>query len=167
MKKLLLVISLLFTLNLSAATNWGDVSVTTSGCQNFAWDINTDPEADLCFDINAVQSDYVLYNNQQYFDAGELVSGYTTSTYFNHEGNYLLVSVDVFGVPSTQPTVLYKYKTLPLYAFQNIVNYSGGNIINGTRYWFVYFADSDWGPVNSGDIIVKKYLDVVDTLYVK
>lgn len=75
--------------------------------------------------------------------------------------------VDVFGVPNTEPTVMYKYRTLPIVASENIINSNGGNIINGKRYVFAYYQDANWGAVDSGDIIVKKYATVVDSLHVQ
>ena len=35
MKKLMLIVSLLFTINLSGASNIGNVDVSTSGCVNY------------------------------------------------------------------------------------------------------------------------------------
>jgi len=161
MKKILLVISLLFTINLSA------VDISESSCKNFAWDSNTAPQADLCFDIQYILPEYILYNGNAYYGYYEDVKGYQSSTSLNHEGSFLYIYVDVFGVPNTQPTVMYKYKTLPIVASENIINTNGGNIINGKRYVYKYQEDSDWGPVNSGDIIVKKYTNVVDSIHVQ
>ncbi len=164
MKKLIFTIlslSVLFTSSASA------VDVSDSSCKNFAWDTSTAPQSDLCFDIQYVQPEYILYNGTSYYGYYEEVKGYQTSTYFNHEGSYLYIYVDVFGVPNTEPTVMYKYRTLPIVASENIVNSSGGNIINGKRYVFAYYQDANWGAIDSGDIIVKKYATVVDSLHVQ
>jgi hypothetical protein len=157
MKKLMLIVSLLFTINLSAVQDWGNVSANSSGCANYKWDRYTLPQANTCYDINQVLFHSIRWNGNVYdFHRfySDNVKGYTSSTHYDLEGNAIYIAVDVFGVPSDEPTVMYKYKTLPLYATQNIINHG---IINGTRYWFEYLADRDWGKVNSGDIIVKEY----------
>ncbi len=173
MKKLMLVVSLLFTINLSAAKHIGNVDVSTSGCVNYKWlhynsygGINK-PKANICYDINQVIFNTIRWKGDVY-DLGrwytDRVQGTTNSTHYDMEGNEIYILVDVFGVPSDEPTVMYKYKTLNALYYQNIVN---NGIVNGTRYWFLYQGDSDWGGVESGDIIVKKYATEKDRLQVK
>jgi hypothetical protein len=96
MKKLMLIVSLLFTINLSAVQDWGNVSAKTSMCyyQGYSWNRYTLPQANTCYNIRGVQSHFTgwedTYNKSR--------------TSKDHAGYYMLVAVDVFGVPSDKPT---------------------------------------------------------------
>ncbi|MDD2697703.1 MAG: hypothetical protein PHF17_02750 [Arcobacteraceae bacterium] len=163
MKKIILIVSLFFTINLSAAEYIGNVDVSTSGCVNYKWDRYTQPQANICYDIYGIQAEYIDYYGTKYYNSGEIVKGFTSSTTYNHEGSWMYIAVDVFGVPTNQPNVTYKYKTLSAPYYENIVN---NGIVNGTRYWFLYQGDSNWGNVESGNIIVKEYATEKDSLYI-
>lgn len=114
-----------------------------------------DPEANICFDIRNVGTDLNGWDNGSY--------GSATTTVQNLEGSYMLILVDVFGVPADEPTVMYNYQTLNAVAYYQLVNYDSiPAIINGRRYYFEYY-----GNVGSGDIIVKHYADYVDELHVQ
>jgi len=157
MKKLMLIVSLLFTMNLSAASplNW-DVDVKDSMCYylGHSWDRYTAPRENTCHNIRKIATSNIGWE-----------ATYNKSiTSYNHEGNWMWVVVDVFGVPSSEPQVTYKYKTLSAHYYQNIVN---KGIINGTRYYFLYQGDKDWGNVESGNILVKRYSTIKTRLYVK
>ncbi|QKJ24042.1 hypothetical protein [Poseidonibacter lekithochrous] len=158
MKKIVLLMALaLSSISLNAASLLGQVSVKDSMCYYWgnSWTHPTLPNANTCFDIRNV------YTNLNRWDNGS--HGNVTKTSKNLEGDYMLIQVDVFGVPANEPTVMYKYQTLNAVGYEQIVNYdSNPAIINGSRYWFQYR-----GNVGSGDIIVKHYANYVDELEVR
>lgn len=155
MKKMLLVISLLFTMNLNAAEHWAPEDMKTSYCYYMGYDwFNGDSKT---YNGTTISSN-MCHNILQIYSLGTsaidgtqgIGSEYTYNRYDtanDHGGSMLLAVVDVFGLPATEPTVMYKYKTLPLYAYNYIVNYDDPNdIVVGQRYYFLYEEDTDWGP---------------------
>ena len=92
MKKLVLLITLVFSINLSALENLGNDNVNTSMCYvwGYSWThyVNNnplaginDPQANICFDIRNVGTTF--------WDDGS--HGNATSTANDLEGDYLLV----------------------------------------------------------------------------
>lgn len=166
MKKIILIVSLFFTINLSAGQYIGDVDVSTSGCVNYKWDTSIQPQANICYDINqvlfhSIRWEGVVYELGDWYS--DNVKGSKSSTYYDIEGNAVYILVDVFGVPSNQPEVEYNYIPLTAVAYQHIVN---NGIVNGTRFWFEYN-----GNVGSGNLKVRRYnstvIDYADQIYIK
>ncbi|WP_108062546.1 hypothetical protein [Poseidonibacter lekithochrous] len=116
-----------------------------------SWTHPTLPNANTCFDIRNV------YINLNGWDNGSYCSVIKTSK--NLEGDYMLIQVDVFGVPVNEPTVMYKYQTLNTIGYKQIVNYDRRH---ASRYYCQFNAN-----VGSGDIIVKHYANYVDELHVQ
>lgn len=116
MKKMLLLIGLVFAVNANANVYSGNsYSVDTSACYNFKWNHLETPDADTCFDIRT------LYTNGAGVDPK--VWGYSTSTVNDHSGTYMVVAVDVFGVPANEPEVEFNYKRLTPIKYDYLINY--------------------------------------------
>lgn len=162
MKKMLLLIGLVFAVNANAVSySNNNVSIKDSMCyyMGASWTHPASPSADICFDIRALGTNGGGWDPQVYGSVAQTVN--------DHSGNYMVVVVDVFGVPANVPEVEFNYKKLTPVKYDHIINYdSTPAIVNGKRYWYEIYTS-----ITSGNVKVRKpngsVVDYVDSIYVK
>ncbi len=160
MKKMLLLIGLVFAVNVNAVSYSGEnYNINTSMCYPYKWSHSTQPSSDRCFDIRMIGTPNVGWDPRPY--------GSATSTVLDHSGSYMVVAVDVFGVPASLPEVEFNYNKLTPYKYDHIINYnSNPAIVNGKRYWYKITM-----PITSGYLKVRRpnstAIDYADQIYVK